>query len=312
MFTSVQTGIRSLPAEVDAFFVLPVDCPLVSAETIAMLADFARADEKMVVYPTCLGRRGHPPLITGQLRAPLAAAAEDSSLRDFLRLHASSEHEVETNDLCILLDMDTARDHNLLGRLAFARDAAHTGPYGHEPRLTPEDAEYLLRVTGAEDRVVRHCRVVAKVAVALAEGLNAHGADLDVGLTQAGALLHDMARGQHRHAAKAEDILTHMGLRRVAEIVGAHMVLPETESPHQPIRERELVYLADKLVVEDTPADLEARIRHALQTHSPDHLCLTSMQRRMGVAKSLSERIEQQLGRDIADLLADAGISPES
>lgn len=312
MFTSVQVGVRALASRVDAFFLLPVDCPLVAAETITLLIDCLVTEEHEAVHPTCLGRRGHPPLMAARLRESLAATVTESNLRDFLRAHVSREYDLETNDLCILLDMDTASDHELLDRLAFAKDLAQSGRNVLEPRLTCADAEHLLSVVGAEERVIRHCRAVARVAAALAEGLNERGADLDVELTRAGALLHDMAKGHRRHAIKAEHILMRLGLPQLAEIVGAHMVLPEPQRSEPVIRERELVYLADKLVVEDTPGNLEARTLHALRAHGLDRSSLASIEHRMRVAKILSQNVERQLGRDIAGLLADAGIDTQA
>jgi putative nucleotidyltransferase with HDIG domain len=310
MFTSVQTGARSLPPAVAGFFILPVDCPLVTSDTITDLLSAPPADGE-VIYPTCLGHRGHPPLISGTLRAPLVAASATGNLRDFLLEHALGERQVEVEDLSILLDMDTGDDYGLLNRLAAARNALRQRPGTGEPRLSPEDADHLLSALGTEDRVIRHCRAVAAVGVALAQVLNDSGSTLDIDLVRAGGLLHDMAKGSHRHAVVGQILLTRLGLPQLADVVGSHMVLPEDDIPERVLRERDIVYLADKMVVEDVAGSLETRTRRALDAHGRDDLSVAAIERRMGAAHAISLRIERQSGRALRDVLAEAGVLVE-
>ena len=61
MFSSVQAGVQSLDSGTCAFFVLPVDIPLVQPETIVLLADSWQKTKPGVVYPVFKGKRGHPP-----------------------------------------------------------------------------------------------------------------------------------------------------------------------------------------------------------------------------------------------------------
>jgi molybdenum cofactor cytidylyltransferase len=310
MFTSVQAGARSVPSTAAAFFILPVDCPLVTPETITELRSAPQADGE-VVYPTCLGRRGHPPLISGTLRAPLVAAPSGGNLRDFLLEHASGERELEMEELSILLDMDTMEDYRMLDRLAAARDELRQGTGAEEPRLGPVDADHLLLALDTEDRVIRHCRAVAAVATTLAQVLNNNGSALDIDLVRTGGLLHDMAKGSRRHAVVGQRLLTRLGLPQLADIVGSHMVLPEDDRPERELRERDIVYLADKMVVEDVVGSLETRTRRALETHGHDDLSVAAIERRMGAAHAISLLIERQSGQALRDVLAEAGILVE-
>src|SRR5215510_12614493 len=58
MVTSLQTGIRSLPAESNGAFLFLVDHPVVETATIEALISSAARD--LIIQPTFQGRRGHP------------------------------------------------------------------------------------------------------------------------------------------------------------------------------------------------------------------------------------------------------------
>lgn len=303
MFTSVQTGSRALSPSIDAFFVLPVDCPLVGPAAVSALMETYRTGDD-VIYPTCCGSRGHPPLISARLRAALQNADRGSNLRTFLESQAAGERDVEVADISILLDMDTAEDYRRLAMFADIIDTQGMRPATLEPRLNDQDALYLLSALEVEDRVVRHCQAVAEVATTLAEALNAGGSRLDVPLVRSAALLHDMAKGSRRHAVDGETILTRLGLPALGKIVGSHMVLPDGEVDEPSLSESQLVYLADKMVVEDKADGLDARAEYALRTYGHDDASVTAIRRRMQAARTITTKIEAALGRSIEDVLS--------
>ena len=76
MYSSVQTGVRSLPAETAAFFLLPGDMPRVQSATLArLIAEWDRRPSG-ILYPRYEGRRGHPPLIASSVH-PRRSSARD-------------------------------------------------------------------------------------------------------------------------------------------------------------------------------------------------------------------------------------------
>ncbi|MBU2549750.1 MAG: nucleotidyltransferase family protein, partial [Proteobacteria bacterium] len=79
MFSSVQAGVGALPEDTGAFFILPVDVPLVRPWTIRSLGRAMAADPVPVVYPVFNGRRGHPPLIGRELAAEIRESSPDIS-----------------------------------------------------------------------------------------------------------------------------------------------------------------------------------------------------------------------------------------
>ena len=319
MFSSVQTGVRALPPDVDAFFVLPVDCALVRPEVLRMVDTRYRETEcgvreqepataTPILYPTCLGRRGHPPLISGGLRQEILAVEETGDLRSLLARHADCEVDVEVEDLTILLDMDTPEDYRRLVRFAaHLAEADGAGGQALAAALHAEDALHLLALLEAPTALVRHCRTVSFVGAALAQAVTTHraGAELDVDLVRSAGLLHDLAKGSPKHAAVAQRLLAGLGLRRLGEVVGAHMVLPENELLNPRLTEAQLVYLADKLVVEDRVTGLEERTARALRAHAAGGTASSSsVESRMEAARVIAERVEQATGQRLDAILS--------
>ena len=67
MFTSVVAGISSLEDFQGAFFLLPVDIPLVRLQTVITLMEAYGSGKRSLLYPAFRGRRGHPPLISTEI-----------------------------------------------------------------------------------------------------------------------------------------------------------------------------------------------------------------------------------------------------
>lgn len=148
MFSSVRAGVAALRPDVEAFFVLPADCPLVRTQVLERLIDEFRAARETVTdatrdtangavchtpgrtsahasrsapgifHATCCGLRGHPPLLANHYRGALLDTSPNDNLRSFFLRHAEDEVEVEVEDLTILFDMDTPDDYARLRRFA--------------------------------------------------------------------------------------------------------------------------------------------------------------------------------------------------
>jgi len=148
MFSSVRTGVAALSSDVEALFILPADYPLVRTGVLDRLIDAFRGatalDDRRarltalhdrrahpaapgLLHPTCCGRRGHPPLVSGRYRDALIETGEHD-LRSFFRRHLQDEVEVEVHDMTILMDMDTKEDYGRMGRFAALLDAVAAGP----------------------------------------------------------------------------------------------------------------------------------------------------------------------------------------
>jgi molybdenum cofactor cytidylyltransferase len=114
MFSSVQAGVNALRPGSEAFFVLPVDIPLVRSQTIRDLLTAYCGEKSKIVVPAFRGKRGHPPLISASYRNEILSYCGDEGLRGFFRKHNRHSNLVEVADEMILFDLDTPADYEAL------------------------------------------------------------------------------------------------------------------------------------------------------------------------------------------------------
>jgi len=116
MYASVQAGVRSLPPDAAAFFLLPGDMPLVRPATLICLMGEWDARPGGILYPWYAAKRGHPPLIGRACIPEILAEAPPGGLRELLRRHDGDAREIEVADPGILIDLDTPADYERLPR----------------------------------------------------------------------------------------------------------------------------------------------------------------------------------------------------
>lgn len=301
MFSSVQAGAKALGDDADAFFILPVDCPLVRPEVLKRLIRSYHEANSGILYPSCCGLRGHPPLISSRYRDALLLANSGDNLRSFLERHVDDAADVDVEDPTILMDMDTPEEYQRIRRFAEIINAADRAPGLRHASPTSEDTLFLLSLLKVPQHVVRHSQCVTIVGVALAEALKSRMPSLNVDLVRSACMLHDMARTQRKHAVVAQNMLNSLGLCRLASIVGSHMVMPHETLESPLLTEEELVYLADKLVIEDKIVTLDERTAYALREHGQDAASLEGVRTRMRTAQIISQKVESILGKAVTD-----------
>ncbi len=280
MFSSVVAGCRALSGRDRAAFVLPVDIPLVRPNTIRQLAAAFALRGAGIVYPVFDERRGHPPLIA---RGILAEAAENDAagpLSDLLARHESEAINLAVPDQAIHMDMNTPTEYDELRALAACREIP-----------TRAECEAILAGCSVEPAIIRHARLVADVAQRMALELTRSGLSLNVDLVLAGALLHDIAKGQPDHAGVGAAILRAMDFPQVATVVGSHTDLDFDGR----LDESAIVYLADKLMTGERPVTIEARFEAAFKRFADDPAALEAAERRLATAKAVTLAVETQL-----------------
>jgi putative nucleotidyltransferase with HDIG domain len=137
---------------------------------------------------------------------------------------------------------------------------------------SPVTCRRLLAAHGVPTHIRRHSAQVALVARRIAEALHEQGEPVDVGLIEAAALLHDIAKApcleSHRdHAAEGGRVLRELGLDAVAEIVERHVHLGEW-NPRGPVTGAEVVNYADKRVLYIRVVGLSERFRDLIVRYS--------------------------------------------
>ena len=285
MYSSIVAGSRALPDWAKGAFVLPADTPLVRATTIRQLAEAFDPRQEGIVYPVFAGHRGHPPLIAQSI---LAEAARDEASGPLFALLARHEHravDLPVADEAIHMDMDTPADYFALVALETRRDIP-----------TAAECEAILAARHVNEDVIRHSRKVAEVAQRVAFALKSTGLILNAELVQAGALLHDLAKGEADHASVGASILRSMDFPKVAEVVGAHTDLGLSFA----LDEKAIVYLADKLVRGEQSASIAERFQPALDRFSGDPVAHQAAQRRMRTAMEIALAVERRLGSPLS------------
>jgi len=289
MFSSVSAGVRGLGSATAAFFVLPVDVPLVRTWTVRRLLAVHEERPGSIVHPCFRGRRGHPPLIPSALVDAILGGPAAGGLRAVLARHEERAVNVEVPDGNILFDVDSpAQCDELVDR--FRRYAIPTR----------DECEVILTSTcGASEEVVSRSRLVERVARTLARALRQAGEQLDVELISAGALLHDMVKGRKNDTGAR--ILAEMGFSPVARVVTALTDVAVEEGA--PISEREVVYVASRLVESDRHVSLDRPVQ--AETGRFAETADASRESGMSWPKTLAlrDRIERRLGRSLDGVL---------
>jgi molybdenum cofactor cytidylyltransferase len=101
-FSSMQCGLRAVPADADGVVFTPVDHPNVEAETVAKLIKSGAS----IAIPQYLGRHGHPVLFSRSLIPEFLALPPDSQARAVTHRHLSEIRYIDVADAGILDDID--------------------------------------------------------------------------------------------------------------------------------------------------------------------------------------------------------------
>lgn len=102
MLTSLQAGLRAVPAACDTVLFTLVDHPAVQTETIdALLASAAP-----IAIPRFDNRRGHPVLIRRRVMEEFLAEPPQSKVRDVIDRHTAEIEYIEVDDPGISDDID--------------------------------------------------------------------------------------------------------------------------------------------------------------------------------------------------------------
>lgn len=296
MFASVLTGIRALPDPCRAFFIHPVDIPLVRPQTVQHMTTAIKDNSAAILYPAFSGRRGHPTLIRTCMVPSIMQWPGAGGLKACLQRHEADSLEIPVVDEGILLDIDTPGDYHRMQ----ARLSNEGLPSAEECRVLMDEFQDLPA------SIARHSRAVSVVAQRLARALQVAHVVLDLELVSTAALLHDIARIRKKdHADIGADLLEYHGFERLAPIVRAHMDLALNFD--SPIDEIQVVYLADKLVLGDRRVDLEERFARQMEKYSEQRHIVEAIARRRENARYIEAKVEKITSRSIAAIAGALG-----
>lgn len=291
MFSSVRAGVEALSPQCRVFLVHPVDIPLVRPTTIRTLLAAYDHGAGQVLHPTFRGQRGHPPVLAAELAPRVLAWSGRRGLAGLLADWEDRAAEVPVADEYILADLDTPEHFQRLTQ-ACRRHAIPT---------IDECLALLEDVMRAGPELLAHSRAVTRLALRLTGRLNRAGCDLDPDLVAAAGLLHDLAKGQPDHATAAARLLGGLGWSAVGAVAAEHMDL--AMDPQAPLREAEVVHLADKYFQGDRPTTMDQRFAAKLAKYGSDPAAARDIQRRRETAQAIKARMERRLGRSLDQLI---------
>lgn len=167
----------------------------------------------------------------------------------------------------------------------------------------------LLLAHGVPTHIRRHSAQVARVARRIADALHDQGEQVDVGLIEAAALLHDIAKApciesRLDHATEGGRILRELGLDTIAAIVEQHVRLGDWNA-RGPVTGAEVVNYADKRVLYVGVVSLSERFRDLIVRYSRGR---TDIEERIRRNWATMEAVEAKIFRRLPFAPADIGV----
>jgi len=108
---SLRAGLRAVAPATQAVVVLPVDHPLVTAETVGAIVRVYLESGAAVVRASYEGRSGHPVLFSRACFSDLLEGEAAEGARSVIRRFRSYSLDVEVDDRGVLADIDTPADY---------------------------------------------------------------------------------------------------------------------------------------------------------------------------------------------------------
>ena len=124
----------------------------------------------------------------------------------------------------------------------------------------------LIQTMEMMDHIVDHSVMVGNIAVCLCRHLKKNTPSLNVELTTAAALLHDITKTRsfqtgEVHSETGGELLENMGYPEVGNIIRQHVIL-DCCKRNAPVSEPEIVNYADKRVLHDKVVPLSKRLEY--------------------------------------------------
>ena len=115
-FSSMQAGLRGVPADADAVLFTPVDYPAMREQTIDAVCDAAarKPASAIFVIPRHNGRRGHPVLFDNSVISTFLALPVNAQARDIVHAYVDRTIYVDVDDPGILRDVDDRHGYDEL------------------------------------------------------------------------------------------------------------------------------------------------------------------------------------------------------
>lgn len=115
MLVSLQTGLRSLPEDVEFAMICLGDQPTIQATIVSDIKMAATQRKGNLIFPSYRKRRGHPWLVGRVHWEEIMALNKNDTIRTFLERHKQEIHYLDY-DCDAPQDLDTPEDYQMLIR----------------------------------------------------------------------------------------------------------------------------------------------------------------------------------------------------
>ena len=106
--SSLRAGLRALPQDTDGVLIMLADMPFVESGQInALIDEFTRASDDVIVVPVFGGRPGNPRLWARRYFEAMCACDGDVGARHLIKKFSAQVRRVAMNDTQVLTDIDT-------------------------------------------------------------------------------------------------------------------------------------------------------------------------------------------------------------
>ena len=117
MTTSFQVGLRSLPEDVEAVFMVLSDTFGVKPDLLSeMSSKMEETTDALIVSPIHKSKRGHPVLFKREILDEFLALGDDVTMKDVVNRHESRHVYVESG-IWATIDLDTPEDLKKIRKL---------------------------------------------------------------------------------------------------------------------------------------------------------------------------------------------------
>lgn len=258
MFDSVVLGLNEIKSKVDLVFISPSDSPFVQQFTLKAMIEEMNNKNICLLQPSFEGENGHPLLLNKSGIEKVLSHDGKLGLQGAIAKMKDNIFNKPFVDPGLILDADTLDDYEKL--LKFNKNKSCPSQ-----ELCYKIQDYF----NMTENLKAHSEKVFKTSLNINEILRKQGIELDINTIIAASLLHDIGKGYYNHAEIGAHWLKDMGYIQVSEIVKEHMSINTiSEIP----TEKEVVYLADKLVQDDYSITIEEKfnMRKGMFTEDKD------------------------------------------
>jgi len=273
MFDSICLGIKEIANTVDLLFITPADSPFVQQFTLKKMLEEINTPSIKIIQPSYMGKNGHPLLLKKEAFRDILDHDGTMGLQGVIAKMGKKCKNISFEDPGLAMDADLQKDY--LNLLKFNEDKRYP---------TVDMCRRIQDYFHMTDEVKRHCEKVAEEALNICRQLN----NIDTKKVVAAALLHDIAKGKPNHAKVGAQWLKDMGYEEISEIVAEHMELNSISSA---ITEKEVVFLADKLIYKDKLVTINERFSNKENMYKNNKEALQTVERRKKQAEILYNMI---------------------